>query len=87
MLWRKLAVATILIGLLLGGGLVDVARACPMCSIANETNESDDLALVRPRAYMYSILFMLTVPATLFAGFSIGFYRLSKQSRGQVDGE
>ena len=44
-----------------------------MCQQANESEK--DL----PRAYMYSILFMLAVPATVFTGFSVGFYRLSKQ--------
>lgn len=41
------------------------AQACPMCnqSIANE----DAL----PRAYMYSILFMLGMPATVFTGFGV----------------
>ena len=48
--------------------------ACPSCKNANET---DDL---RPRAYMYSILFMLGMPATVFTGFGIAFYRLSKRA-------
>lgn len=41
------------------------AEACPMCnqSIANENS--------LPRAYMYSILFMLGMPATVFSGFGI----------------
>ena len=50
------------------------AVACPGCKTANET---DDL---RPRAYMYSILFMLGMPATVFTGFGIAFYRLSKRA-------
>jgi hypothetical protein len=50
------------------------AVACPSCKNANET---DDL---RPRAYMYSILFMLGMPATVFTGFGIAFYRLSKRA-------
>jgi hypothetical protein len=29
---------------------------------------------------MYSILFMLGVPATVLAGFGVGFYRLSKSN-------
>lgn len=41
------------------------AEACPMCnqSIANEN--------ALPRAYMYSILFMLGMPATVFTGFGV----------------
>ena len=38
-------------------------QACPMCSqsIAEES--------LLPHAYMYSILFMLAMPATVFTGF------------------
>ena len=45
------------------------ASACPMCnqSIANEN--------AMPRAYMYSILFMLGMPATVFTGFGIFLHR------------
>ena len=59
------------------GSMSGVVEACPMCQIANESNASD----VLPRAYMYSILFMLGVPTTLAAGYGIGFYRLSKQQQ------
>lgn len=50
------------------------AVACPGCKTANETDE------LRPRAYMYSILFMLGMPATVFTGFGIAFYRLSRRA-------
>ena len=53
-------------------------NACPMCKTANDENLNPE-AVNRPRAYMYSILFMLAVPATLFTGFSIAFYRMSQQ--------
>ena len=52
---------------------IDSVQACPMC---REANKTDDL---RPKAYMYSILFMLAVPATVLTSFGIGFYRLSKK--------
>ena len=55
------------------------ASACPMCKTANEN--ADD---PRPRAYMYSILFMLAMPATIFTGFGIGFYRLAKQAEADA---
>jgi hypothetical protein len=45
-----------------------------MCQASN-----DSAGEQRARAYMYSILFMLAMPATVFTGFSIGFYRLSKK--------
>lgn len=52
------------------------ASACPMCQQAAEAQEEDNV----PQAYMFSILFMLAMPATLLAGFSIAFYRLSKRA-------
>lgn len=51
------------------------AQACPMCRLANESKKDNAL----PRAYMYSILFMLGVPTSVATGFGIGFYRLSKK--------
>ena len=48
------------------------AAACPSCKAANETES------LRPRAYMYSILFMLAMPTTVFAGFGFCFYRMSR---------
>lgn len=49
-------------------------QACPGCKTANETEDR------RPRAYMYSILFMLGMPATVFTGFGIAFYRISRRA-------
>ena len=49
------------------------AAACPGCKAANETD------LRRPTAYMYSILFMLGMPATIFSCFGIAFYRMSRR--------
>ena len=49
------------------------AEACPGCKIANETDSR------RPTAYMYSILFMLGMPATIFSCFGIAFYRMSRR--------
>jgi hypothetical protein len=50
------------------------APACPMCGQANETEEK------RPQAYQASILFMMSMPALIAAGFGIGFYRLSRKA-------
>ena len=55
------------------------ALACPMCRSANESAEDP-----RPKAYMYSILFMLAMPAMLFTGFSVGFYRLSRHIAADI---
>lgn len=50
--------------------------ACPMCS----TNIESDQSL--PRAYMYSILFMLAVPPTIFVGIGVAIYRAhARQAR------
>jgi hypothetical protein len=48
-----------------------------MCKTANEQDDA------KPRAYMYSILFMLSMPAMMFSGFGIAFYRLSRKSQQQ----
>ena len=55
------------------------ASACPNCKMANETNDR------RPKAYMYSILFMIGMPATIFTGFSLSFYRMTR--RAQIEQE
>lgn len=47
--------------------------ACPSCKNANETDS------LKPTAYMYSILFMLGMPATIFSGFGVAFYRMSRR--------
>lgn len=49
------------------------AEACPMCA---ETVAADDNL---PRAYMYSILFMISMPAVLFTGFGFAIYRAIKR--------
>lgn len=54
------------------------AQACPMCKVALE-EDPDPAAKARPKAYMYSILFMLSMPATLVTVFGVSFYRLSRQ--------
>ena len=48
--------------------------ACPMCKLATES------ASRQPKAYMYSVLFMLSMPMLISTGFGIAFYRLSRQS-------
>ena len=70
-----------LLALITASGLfaqtTQVAHACPMCKVANETDA------YLPRAYMYSILFMLGMPATICASLGVGLYRLNqKESAG-----
>lgn len=63
------------LSMIMASGLVSSeAQACPGCKNANETDS------LRPRAYMYSILFMLGMPATVFTGFGIAFYRMSRRA-------
>jgi LytS/YehU family sensor histidine kinase len=45
-----------------------------MCKLATES------ASRQPRAYMYSILFMMSMPMMLTSGFGIAFYRLSRKA-------
>jgi len=55
-------------------------QACPMCKGALASGE-DAVAAARPKAFMYSILFMLSMPATLATVFGVSFYRLSKRQQ------
>lgn len=48
-------------------------EACPMCA---ETVAADDNL---PRAYMFSILFMLSMPAIVFTGIGAVIYRAIKR--------
>ena len=75
----KYLLAALVLGCALAASPAPV-QACPMCKTALEDTEDQDPALeARPKAYMYSILFMLSMPATLFSAFGIAFYRLSKK--------
>ena len=66
-------------GVALGPG-ARPAPACPMCGQANETEDK------RPQAYQASILFMMSMPALIAAGFGIGFYRLSRKAAAEQAG-
>lgn len=55
----------------------NVAQACPMCA---ETIAGQDAL---PRAYMYSILFMMSMPAIVFLGICVCIYR-SASKRPQI---
>lgn len=74
---RLLLIAICLVGLLSAPAAMERAAACPMCQAAKDS-AGEQVA----RAYMYSILFMLAMPATVLTGFGIGFYRLSKRPHG-----
>lgn len=74
---RPLLATSIALALMAGSAAAPV-MACPLCKLANESKQATEEENLRPRAYMYSILFMLSMPATLLTGFSFGFYRLWK---------
>jgi hypothetical protein len=57
------------------------AVACPYCKFANEEKQKGEATNPRPQAYMYSILFMLSMPASLLGAFGYGFYRLWKKQQ------
>lgn len=70
---KQIVFRMLLVAALFCGGMASPAVACPMCKQANETSDA------LPRAYMYSIFFMMGTPAMIFVGFGLTFYRLSKK--------
>ena len=52
--------------------------ACPMCKAANEADQANVDANAKPRAYMYSIMFMISMPATILSGFGFVFWRMNR---------
>lgn len=82
---RKLLLSFAVIGALLA--VTPAVQACPMCKLANEEGSDPQGAAVanaRPKAYMYSILFMLSMPATLTGAFGLTFYRLHKRQQAEL---
>lgn len=72
-------VATTLLTVGLFAACSGVADACPLCKYANESEQADEQANLRPKAYMYSILFMLAMPASILTAFGVGIYRMSQR--------
>jgi hypothetical protein len=68
--WISKLVAAVVLSL----AMTAPVSACPMCKLASESS------LRQPRAYMFSILFMMGMPMMLTTGFGIAFYRLSRQA-------
>ncbi len=69
---KILMIPVLAVVLTLSAPAASTALACPMCKAANEEDDA------KPRAYMYSILFMLTVPATLVSGVTFSLFRMSR---------
>lgn len=76
----KRCLTSLILGLALFGSAATVAQACPMCKYANEADQHDEAANRRPQAFMYSILFMLSMPPTIFTIFGVSFYRMCKNA-------
>ena len=76
---RSALILLTVLGLTLAGPLATAVQACPNCKIANE--ESD----AKPRAYMYSILFMLAVPGTMVGGMTFGLFMLGRRESQDLE--
>jgi hypothetical protein len=77
---RRLSIAALTVFLL--GSSAAVATACPLCKFGNESKQSaDEPVNMRPRAYMYSILFMLAMPASMATALGIGIYKMSRHEQ------
>jgi heme/copper-type cytochrome/quinol oxidase subunit 2 len=61
--------------------MASVASACPGCKDALAENDPERNSLVK--GYMYSILFMLTMPVAILGGFSAYMYRLVRRARAE----
>ncbi len=59
-------------------GSLQQASACPMCKAATEEDDA------KPRAYMYSILFMLAVPGTMVGGMAAGLVAVSRRESASL---
>ncbi len=79
-MFRRIIFATALaVGLNAASPLIEMAQACPMCKVANE----QDAQL--PRAYMYSILFMMGMMFSLGGGMAFGVFYLSRKERAAIE--
>ena len=63
----------------LAGPLAQTVQACPMCKIANEQD-----ALL-PKAYMYSILFMMGMMFSLGGGVAFAMYRIGRRENADLE--
>lgn len=75
---RSCVLTAALLGLFSTPAVISQAAACPMCKQLNETDNS------KPRAYMYSIAFMLAMPAMLISGFGVAFFKMIKREENTV---
>lgn len=82
---RRLSITALTVLLL--GSSAAVATACPLCKYGNESKQAGEKENLRPRAYMYSILFMLAMPASMVTALGVGIYRMTKNESSQPEFE
>ncbi len=78
MLRRMVLAAVLLLGAV--GPLAQSAQACPMCKVATEQDS------LLPKAYMYSILFMMGMMFTIGGGIGYGMYLLGRKENAAIEG-
>lgn len=69
--------AALLLALTLSSSMPATVVACPLCKAANESDQNGE-PNTKPQAYMWSILFMLSMPATLLGAFGFAFWRMQR---------
>ncbi len=79
MLRRLLLSMSLLLGVGLFTPVTQPAQACPMCKIANEQDS------LLPKAYMYSILFMMGMIFSLAGGVAFCVYSLSRKENAALE--
>ncbi len=79
-MWRRLVLSmSLIVGVALFGPVAQLAQACPMCKIANEQDS------LLPKAYMYSILFMMGMIFSLAGGVAFCVYSLSRKENAALE--
>lgn len=79
-MWRRVILSmSLILGMALFGPVAQPVQACPMCKIANEQDS------LLPRAYMYSILFMMGTMFSLGGGVAFCVYHLSKKENAALE--
>lgn len=79
-MWRRALLSmSLMLGLALFGPMAQPAQACPMCKIANEQDS------LLPRAYMYSILFMMGTMFSLGGGVAFCVFHLSRKENAALE--
>ena len=74
---RTLVLLALLAGSIVAPTTTAPLAACPMCKNANESDQNGE-PNTKPQAYMYSILFMISMPATLLGAFGFAFWRMQR---------